>query len=201
MEKTTPADTALSTVTSPSSFPNIRIKNFGRMDESFYRGAQPHKGDYKALAALGIRTVIDLRDDPTGYEKPEAEAAGMSYVNIPLDDKSKPTEQQIAAFFAVADEQANQPFFVHCAGGRHRTGMIGAIYRFNKYKWDFDQVYREMKNYDFYTQWGHEPIKEYVEEYYTRVKSAKPFLPDDQNKMAVPTSQPATPPPPAKLTE
>src|SRR6185312_1013703 len=47
----------------------IKIKNFGQMDERFYRGAQPKEKDYKALAALGVKTVIDLRDDPEDYEK------------------------------------------------------------------------------------------------------------------------------------
>lgn len=43
--------------TSPSkNFPNIKISNFGRMDERFYRGAQPKKGSYEALKALGIHT-------------------------------------------------------------------------------------------------------------------------------------------------
>src|SRR5258706_1456684 len=53
------------TITSPSDFPNIKIKNFGQMDEHFYRGAQPKPDDYRALATLGIKTIIDLRDDPT----------------------------------------------------------------------------------------------------------------------------------------
>src|SRR5258705_11825681 len=70
------------------NFPGIKIKNFGQMDERFYRGAQPKEQDYAALAALGIRTIIDLRDDPTSYEKAATEAAGMRYVNIPMDDKS-----------------------------------------------------------------------------------------------------------------
>src|SRR5438270_10136502 len=67
-------------------FQNIGIKNFGQMDERFFRGAQPGERDYKDLAALGIKTIIDLRDDPTSYEKRDAEAAGMRYVNIPMSD-------------------------------------------------------------------------------------------------------------------
>ena len=55
------------------AFPNIAIKNFGQMDERFFRGAQPGEGDYKSLASLGIKTIIDLRDDPTSYEKREAQ--------------------------------------------------------------------------------------------------------------------------------
>src|SRR5690242_5309050 len=62
----------IASITSPSGFPNIRIKNFGQMDEHFYRGAQPKPEDYSALAKLGIKTIIDLRDDPTSYEKPKS---------------------------------------------------------------------------------------------------------------------------------
>ena len=44
-------------------FSNIRISNFGQMDERFYRGAQPKERDYQVLADLGIKTFIDLRND------------------------------------------------------------------------------------------------------------------------------------------
>lgn len=191
-----------SDITGPSDFPNVRIKNFGKMDDSFYRGAQPKPDDYAALAALGIKTVIDLRDDPTDYEKPKAEAAQMRYVNIMMSDKNKPSEEQIAAFFAVANDESSRPFYVHCVGGRHRTGLIGAMYRYNKYGWEYDQVYREMKNYDYYSRWGHGAIKDFVREYFDKIKLAKAALaPAGVKDADVVTSQPVTPPPPPKPNE
>ena len=45
------------------------------------------------LAALGINTVVDLRNDPTHYEKHTAEALGMKYINIPMDDAEYPSEE------------------------------------------------------------------------------------------------------------
>src|SRR5216117_3937845 len=75
------------------SISSIKIKNFGQMDERFYRGAQPREGDYKDLAALGIKTVIDLRDDPESYERPMVESLGMKYINIPMETKKYPTAQ------------------------------------------------------------------------------------------------------------
>jgi protein tyrosine/serine phosphatase len=87
------------------------------------------------------------------------EALGMRYVNIPMDDKSYPKEDQIEAFLKLANDPATGKFFVHCAGGRHRTGVMGAVYRFTKYHWNYDQVYKEMKVYDFYTSWGHGDMK------------------------------------------
>src|SRR5215471_10956826 len=154
-----------------TEFPTIRIKNFGQMDERFYRGAQPKPEDYKDLAELGIKTVIDLRDDPASYAKTAAEAAGLHYVNIPLSDSQAPTQEHIDQFLKLADDPGTGNFYVHCAGGRHRTGMIGAIYRMNHYGWDFDQAYKEMKDYDFYTKWGHGPIKDYVESYYQNLQT------------------------------
>src|SRR5215216_1725421 len=67
-----------------SKFPSIKIKNFGQMDDRFYRGARPDEQDYKALAGLGIKTIIDLTDNSKEYEQPAVEAAGLRYVNIPM---------------------------------------------------------------------------------------------------------------------
>src|SRR5215211_5525188 len=70
-----------------ASVAEVKIKNFGQMDDRFFRGAQPKEDQYKELAAIGIKTIIDLRQDPTEYEKREAEAAGIRYVNLPMSDK------------------------------------------------------------------------------------------------------------------
>jgi protein tyrosine/serine phosphatase len=156
---------------SASAFPNIRIKNFGQMDERFYRGAQPGQADYQDLAALGIKTIIDLRDDPTSYERRAAQAAGMRYVNIPMSDSSRPSDNQIDQFLKLANDPATGRFFVHCAGGRHRTGVVGAVYRMTHDGWDFDRAYQEMKGYDFYTRWGHGSLKDYAKDYYDHLQS------------------------------
>ncbi|MDQ1729238.1 MAG: tyrosine-protein phosphatase [Pyrinomonadaceae bacterium] len=154
-----------------SSFANIHIKNFGQMDERFYRGGQPKEADYKALAELGIKTVIDLRKDSETYEQREVEALGMRYVSIPMDDKEYPKLDQVNQFLNLANDPATGKFFVHCAGGRHRTGVMGAAYRFSKYHWNFEQVYAEMKDYDFYTRFGHGKMKDFVEDYWQQIQT------------------------------
>lgn len=143
----------------------VTIKNFGQMDERFFRGAQPKEDEYAELAALGIKTVIDLREDVESYSKTQAEAAGLRYVNIPMIAKKYPESSQVDQFLKLVDDPSTGKFFVHCAGGRHRTGAMGAVYRFNHYKWNFDQVYAEMKKYDFYTRWGHGDFKKFVQDY------------------------------------
>jgi protein tyrosine/serine phosphatase len=152
------------------NFSNIKIKNFGQMDERFYRGGQPRKDDYKSLADLGVKTIIDLRNDPEDYEKSSAEAVGIKYINIPMSDTEYPEQKSVDAFLSAVNDPATGVFFVHCAGGRHRTGVMGAVYRFTKYNWDFDQTYSEMKNYDFYTRWGHGDMKDFVVDYAKKFK-------------------------------
>jgi protein tyrosine/serine phosphatase len=150
---------------SDPAFSNIKIRNFGQMDQRFYRGAQPNEQDYKDLQGLGIKTVIDLRSDSESYEKRDVEALGMRYINIPMSDSDYPKAEQIDQFLKLVDNPSTGKFFVHCAGGRHRTGVMGAVYRFNHYHWSFDQVYAEMKDYDFYTRWGHGKLKDFVQDY------------------------------------
>lgn len=151
----------------------IKLKNFGQMDERFYRGGQPKEKDYKALAELGIRTIIDLREDPEPYEKPMAESLGMTYVNIPMIAKKYPTPEATEMFLKTVNNPATGKFFVHCAGGRHRTGVMGAVYRIQFYNWNFDQVYKEMKQYDFYTSWGHGAFKDFVQDYSAQMQQSK----------------------------
>lgn len=150
---------------------NVRIKNFGQMDERFYRGAQPKEEQYAELKALGITTVIDLQAEPKEYERRIVESLGMRYVNIPMVEKTYPRAEHVEEFLKLTADASTGKFFVHCAGGRHRTGSMGAVYRFNNYGWDFDQVYKEMKDFDFYTRWGHGDFKKFVQDYWQRKQS------------------------------
>lgn len=150
---------------------NVKIKNFGQMDERFFRGARPKAEDLKALAALGVTTIIDLTDNSREYEQPEVEAAGLKYINIPMVDKSYPSLDQVNEFLKVVNNPETGKFFVHCAGGRHRTGVVGAVYRFNVDKWNLDQVLTEMNQYEFGSGVGHGKQKDFVKDYWNQFQS------------------------------
>src|SRR5215510_8562192 len=155
-----------------SKFPTIKIKNFGQMDDRFFRGSRPNDNDYQALAALGVKTIIDLTDNSMEYEKPAVEAAGLRYVNIPMVDKSYPTMDQVNQFLKVVDDPATGKFFVHCAGGRHRTGVMGAVYRFTHDHWNLDQVLAEMDQYEFSSGYGHGKQRDFVKDYWQQFQTA-----------------------------
>ena len=154
------------------NFPNVKIKNFGQMDDRFFRGARPKDEDYKALAEIGVKTVIDLTDNSRAEEQPAVEAAGLRYINIPMVDKNYPSIEQVNEFLKVANDPETGKFFVHCAGGRHRTGVVGAVYRFNHDGWTLEQVLAEMNQYDFGSGFGHGKQKDFVKDYWKQFQNA-----------------------------
>ena len=93
--------------TSPKAVDGLNIKNFGQMDDILYRGGQPAEGDYKALATMGIHTIVDLRNDEESFAKSAAEAAGLKYVNIPMDGVSAPSDQDVATFLGVVNDTSS----------------------------------------------------------------------------------------------
>jgi len=143
------------------------------MDERFFRGARPKAEDLQALAALGVTTIIDLTDNSREYEQPAVEAAGLKYINIPMVDKSYPSLDQVNEFMKVVNDPSTGKFFVHCAGGRHRTGVVGAVYRFNVNKWNLDQVMAEMNNFEFGSGMGHGKQKDFVKDYWQQFQTQK----------------------------
>jgi tyrosine-protein phosphatase SIW14 len=144
----------------------IDIENFGKVNDHFYRGAEPEGRNYEQLAAFGIKTVVDLREDAREDARSATERAGMRYINLPMKEKSYPQPDTATRFLTIVNDEANWPVFVHCAGGKHRTGVMTAIYRMSIDGWGVDQAYQEMKQYHFYTSWGHGCYKDYVYDYY-----------------------------------
>jgi protein-tyrosine phosphatase len=144
----------------------IRIDNFGRISATYYRGAQPEGGDYADLAALGVKTVINLTSDDALAEEPTMVAkAGMKYVAIPMTTRVAPTPEQLDRFLKIVNDPASQPVFVHCVGGKHRTGVMTAVYRMTQDSWTSDQAFNEMKQFKFGAVMLHPEFKKFVYDY------------------------------------
>ena len=149
--------------TSVAATPAIHIENFGQVDSHLYRGAQPHGNDFADLKALGIRTIVNLTsDDADPAEQALAEAAGLTYVAIPMNTRIVPTAAQMAQFLGLVNNPAGGPVYVHCVGGRHRTGVMTAVYRMTRYGWSGAQAFKEMKQFKFGADFLHPEFKAFV---------------------------------------
>jgi tyrosine-protein phosphatase SIW14 len=156
-------------------FSKIRIDNFGAINPVYYRGGQPKGGDYDDLAALGVTTVVNLTSTDTDpSEEPMVKRAGMKYVHIPMTTHEPPTSAELAEFLAVVSDPANQPVYVHCVGGRHRTGVMTAAYRMTRDGWSADQAFAEMKHYKFGADFLHPEFKQFVYGYRATLAQTAP---------------------------
>ena len=145
---------------------SIHIDNFGRISPTYYRGAQPKGRDYADLAAVGVKTLINLTsDDASPDEKGMAEKAGLGYFQIPMTTHMVPTFAQLAEFMKIVNNPANQPVYVHCVGGKHRTGVMTAAYRMAHDGWTADRAFKEMKQYKFGADFLHAEFKQFVYSY------------------------------------
>lgn len=151
----------------------IQIDNFGRINANYFRGAQPDRGDYSDLAALGVKTVIDLTRGGREDERGLVEAAGMKFYRIPMTTSDRPSDQAVAEFLKLVTNPANLPVYVHCQGGRHRTGAMTAMYRMTQDGWTADQAYAEMKQYKFEGFPGHPALKQFVYDAYEQIVQAR----------------------------
>ena len=151
-----------STTTTSAAVANIRIDNFGQVDPTYFRGAQPKDGDFAALAAAGVKTVIDLAAEGDPGEQANAKRAGMNFVRIPMTTHEVPGPETIARFLTLVNDPANQPVYVHCMGGRHRTGVMTAIYRMTYDSWTPARAFAEMKQYKFGADFLHPEFKDFV---------------------------------------
>lgn len=176
----------------------VNIDNFGQVNENYYRGAQPSQSAIGELKRLGVKTVIDLQEDGKQEEADWVRNAGMQYFKIPLSSTRPATDEQSAYFLKLVNDPSNWPLYVHCAGGRHRTGEMTAVFQMTKNGWTADQAYQEMKKYGWYSTWGHGPLKDYVYHYYTDhvtgsyTASSRSGEPADRASIAQPQSKNGT---------
>jgi protein-tyrosine phosphatase len=100
------------------------------------------------LLALGVRTIIDLRDNQEVLERPNvlAASAAVRYRRLPIWDEPPPGDrdtppdlergyvrpldergEQLAAVCRALLEPGALPVLVHCAAGKDRTGVVVAL--------------------------------------------------------------------------
>ena len=144
--------------------PSLDIYNFGQVSASCFRGAELKGTAASGLAARGVKMVIDLRSDGDvkSVEADLVSSAGMKYVRIPMTTRTAPTSEQVSKFLALVTDPANQPVYVHCVEGRHRTGVMTAIYRMTVDRWTADRAFGEMKDYKFGMDFLHPEFKQFV---------------------------------------
>ena len=125
------------------------INNFYQVDEHVYRGAQPTSEGFEYLAKIGVKTVLNLREEG---ERASEEAAlvtslGMHYVNVPMTGLTPPTQEEITKILTLLEDTTAGGVFVHCLRGADRTGAVIAAYRVDHDHWDNSRALKEAMSF------------------------------------------------------
>jgi protein tyrosine phosphatase (PTP) superfamily phosphohydrolase (DUF442 family) len=122
------------------------LGNFHRVSRQLYRGAQPTREGMKQLAAMGIKTVVNLR--LAGSDRIRLHGAGMDYEHIRVDAFHM-SDDDVIDFLRIVTDPACTPVFVHCKYGADRTGTMCAMYRIVACGWSKADAINEMINGGF----------------------------------------------------
>jgi len=123
------------------------LPEFVEVTPALYRGAQPRKHGFEALAKMGIQIVVDLRGDRDA-ERAEVTSLGMQYVPM-YWQCSFPKDRIFADFLTLIRKNTDKKIFVHCRVGDDRTGMMIAAYRIAEEGWTAKQALEEMTKNGF----------------------------------------------------
>lgn len=126
--------------------PDHQIVNFDKVDERVYRGAQPNHNGLDYLKSLGVKSVINLRDDAVPFEPEIVRSMGMFYCPMPLSGTRTMTHEEINNIL-TAIATLPQPVFIHCQFGCDRTGTVIACYRKRVYRWSGEHAVKEAEAY------------------------------------------------------
>lgn len=147
------------------TYARSRYPNFHTVVPGYiYRSASPKPEDLKLWhEEYGIETWIDLRmpanylDDPAFFEAQIAMAAelGIERVSFPLDDFGVISDEQVRVAIELFGDETKGVQLWACAGGRHRTGAMIALFRTSFQRWAGQKAYDEAKEVGGYYSSGH----------------------------------------------
>jgi tyrosine-protein phosphatase SIW14 len=127
------------------------LGNCYRVSDELYRCEQPGKNDIAALQALGIRSILNLRNwhsDSRAFEK-----AGFKLLLQRMEADELTTDDLVAALRQF--RAAPKPVLVHCWHGSDRTGSVVAAYRIVFQDWTPAAALDELRHggYGYHEKW------------------------------------------------
>ncbi len=107
-------------------------RNFGEVSDGVFRGNQPDRARVKALADMGIKTIVNLRGSgglsSYLFEKEACEEFGITLESVALSARWIASRDKYLTLIEIF-RRAERPMFLHCKSGADRAGVASVIYR------------------------------------------------------------------------
>lgn len=119
---------ALKPVMETTTVKTITATNLMHPEESVFTSGQPSKDEFQAMAAAGIKHIINLRPaaEMEWDERDYVESLGMTYAQLPVASTADLTVTNAEALDQLLRQAAGEPVLVHCASG-NRIGAVIAV--------------------------------------------------------------------------
>lgn len=113
------------------AFLRVLWTNFFQVAPGVYRSNQPTHARFERYAAMGIKTVVNLRGEDKRahylFEQESVEQLGMTLVNAKLWARNAAPRKAILNVIDTL-RQAQKPMMFHCKSGADRAGFVAAMY-------------------------------------------------------------------------
>ena len=113
------------------------VPNLHKVSDKLYRSAQPTAEGMTNIVALGIKTVVNLRDNHSDSDEIgdlPLKARRIEIFTANMKDK------YVDEFLPIVDDTNAVPVLVHCQHGADRTGTVCAMYRILREGWTADDA-------------------------------------------------------------
>lgn len=110
----------------------VEIRNWRRFDQQITTSGQPREDQLPALAALGVRQVMNLalhsHEEALADEAASLAALGIAYTHLPVEF-SNPTDADFNAFCSALEAAGDAPLHIHCIMNYRVTAFL---YRYQR---------------------------------------------------------------------
>ena len=117
------------------------VNNLYRIEDGFYRAAQPTAKGFQELAALGVRCVLDVAGG--AGDDAYIEKGSLRLFHVPMSAFGLRDDRVLQALRIMIDPN-NRPLLIHCQQGADRTGAMVALYRVVVQGWTAEKAVEEM---------------------------------------------------------
>ena len=108
-----------------------RWSNLHQIAPGVWRANQPTEARYDEIAALGVRTILNLRGAEQSpywlFESEHCARLGIRLVGVAFKASHAPARERMLELIEIY-RQIETPFLLHCKSGADRAGLASAIY-------------------------------------------------------------------------
>ncbi len=132
------------------------VPNLHKVNDNFYRSAQPTALGMKNLKKMGVETIVNLRSYHS--DRDEIAGLGLGYEHIYVK-AWHPERKEIIRFLQIVTNPKRTPVLLHCLHGADRTGTFSALYRIVVEGWTKDDAISEMRkgSFNYHEMWTNLP--------------------------------------------